>query len=105
MWTDMVILDICRSAELHKCPGCILGILIAVEDQSPFDLRLGIQGFLQCPYCKVTGDTAVSHAGDHTPVIQVYDRAVVSHFVVCEKQICKISTSFLVNRISCGILF
>lgn len=94
-----------RFAELHKCLGCILGTLIAVKDQFPFDLRLGIQGFLQCPYCKITGDTAVGYAGNHTPVIQVYDCAVVSHFVVCKKQICKISTPFLVNRSSREILF
>ncbi len=94
-----------RFAELHKCLGCILGTLIAVKDQFPFDLRLGIQGFLQCPYCKITGDTAVGYAGNHTPVIQVYDCAVVSHFVVCKKQIYKISTPFLVNRSSREILF
>ena len=72
-------------AEFHKRFGCVLETLVAVERQLPLDCQLRIQRFLQRADCQATGDAAVGNAGDHAPVMQVYDDAVVSDFAIFKK--------------------
>ncbi len=48
---------------------------------------------------------AVSDAGGNTPVMQVYDGAVISYFLAVQKQIGKICTPFLIDRVCSEILF
>lgn len=47
---------------------------------------LGIQCLLQRANRQVAGDLPVCYAGDHTPVMEVYDRAVITYFPVLQKQ-------------------
>ena len=88
-------------AEFHICLWCILGTLITVQDQFPFQCRLWIQRFLQCTDCKVTGDLAVRDTGNNTPVMQFKDGAVISYFMIRKEQISKICTPFLIYFV-CG---
>lgn len=64
--------------KFHKRLGCILRALIAVERQISLDCRLRIQGFLQRADRQIAGDPAVGNAGDHAPVMQIYNGANVA---------------------------
>lgn len=57
--------------EFYKRFWCVLGTLIAVQDQSVFNLWLCIQWFLQRTDRKVAANAAIGYAGNNTPVMQV----------------------------------
>ena len=68
--------------ELCKSLRCILAPLVAVQDQASLCQMLGIQCLLQGAYSQVTGDVFVCYTGDYTPVIEIYDGAIVPYISV-----------------------
>ncbi len=65
---------------------------------------LGFQRFPERPDRKVTGDVAVRYAGNHTPVMQIYNGAVIAYFMIRKEQIGEIRAPFPVDFICCEIL-
>lgn len=90
--------------EFRKGPGGILAPLITMHDQVFYFSTPGFQGFVQCVDRKVTGDLAVRYARHYASVIEIYDRAVISHFPVFQEQICEIRTPLPVRSIRTKIL-
>ena len=84
-----------RFTKIDKYFRCELRSLIAVKDQLPLDLWLGIQRLLQCPDRKVAGDVTIRDAGNDTSIMQNDDGAVIAHFMICKEKIGEISTPFL----------
>ena len=70
------------SAELYESLRCILAPLVAVQEQPSLCQMLGIQCLLQGAYSQVTGDVFVCYTGDYTPVIEIYDGAIVPYISV-----------------------
>lgn len=66
---------------------------------------LGVQRILQRANRKITGDVAVGYAGDHAPVIEVYDRAVAANRPVLQEQTGEIRTPLLVQSVCAELLF
>ena len=75
-----------------------------MQNESLFDGRLGFQCFPKRPDRKVTGDIAICNAGNHTPVMQIYNGTVIAYFMIRKEQIGKIRAPFLVDFIRCKIL-
>ena len=76
-----------------------------MQNQFPLNGWLGIQRLLQCTNGKLAGNMPVCNAGDHAPVIEIYDAAIVSHFMVLQEQICEICAPFLIPFIRSKVLF
>lgn len=75
-----------------------------MQDQPRFDGRLGFQCFPECPDCKIAGDITVRNAGDHAPVMQIYNCAVIAYFMIGKKQIREIRAPFPVDFVCSEIL-
>ena len=75
-----------------------------MQNQAIFDGRLGFQCFLERSDRKIAGDIAVCYAGNHTPVMQIYNGTVIAYFMIRKEQICKIRAPFPVDFICCEIL-
>ena len=93
-----------RFTEFNKCFRCILRSLIWMQNESLFDGGLGFQCFPKRSDRKVTGDIAVRYAGNHTPVMQIYNGTVIAYFMIRKEQIGKIRAPFPVDFICCKIL-
>ena len=52
-----------------------------MQNESLFDGGLGFQCFPKRSDRKVTGDIAVRYAGNHTPVMQIYNGTVIAYFM------------------------
>ena len=70
------------SAELYESLRCILAPLVAMQEQASLCQMLRIQCLLQGAYSQVTGDVLVCYTGDYTPVIEIYDGAIVPYISV-----------------------
>ena len=75
-----------------------------MQNESLFDGGLGFQCFPKRSDRKVTGDIAVRYAGNHTPVMQIYNGTVIAYFMIRKEQIGKIRAPFPVDFICCKIL-
>ena len=75
-----------------------------MQNESLFDGGLGFQCFPKRSDRKVTGDIAVRYAGNHTPVMQIYNGTVIAYFMIRKEQIGKIRAPFPVDFICCEIL-
>ena len=74
-----------------------------MQNESLFDGGLGFQCFPKRSDRKVTGDIAVRYAGNHTPVMQIYNGTVIAYFMIRKEQIGKIRAPFPVDFIAfCG---
>ena len=91
-------------AEFYESLRCILAPLVAVQDQASLCRMLGIQCLLQGAYSQVTGDVFVCYTGNYTPVIKIYDGAIVPYISVPEEQVCEIRAPFLVRLVCMEIL-
>ena len=79
-------------------------LLRIVQDQATLCRMLGMQCLLQGADGQVTGDMTVRYTGRHTPVIEVYDGAVVPYISTLQVQVCEIRTPFLVRLVRMEIL-
>lgn len=93
-----------RFAKSNKCLRCILRTLVTVQNEPTLNYRLRIQGFLQCTDCKATGNMAAGNAGCNTPVMQVYNGAIISYLIIIKKQTGKVCTPFFIYFICHKIL-
>ena len=59
---------------------------------------------MQCADRQFTGDVPVRYAGDHAPVMEVYDGAVVPDIPVLQEQVCEIRTPFLIWPVRMEVL-
>ena len=71
-----------RFTEFYESLRCILAPLVAVQEQASLCRVMGIQCLLQGAYSQVTGDAFVGYAGNYTPVIEIYDGAIVPYFSI-----------------------
>ena len=91
-------------AVFYESLRCILAPLVAVQNQASLCRMLGIQCLLQSAYSQVTGDVFVCYTGNYTPVIKIYDGAIVPYISVPEEQVCEIRAPFLVRPVCMEIL-
>lgn len=77
--------------------GCIRTALITVQYQLPAYVPLAVQCLFECTDCKITRHAAIRYTCNHTAVMQVEDRTVISDIVAYEKQIGEIGQPFLMD--------
>ena len=75
-----------------------------MQDQAALCRMLVSQCPLQGADCQVAGNVPVCYAGDHAPVMEVYDGAVVTDIPVLQEQVCEIRAPFLVRHVRMEIL-
>ncbi len=89
-------------AKIYEFSESVLHTLVTVQNN--FRIIFLFQSFLQCIYGKPGINEITINLCNYCPVIQIYDRTVISEFTIWLAHICKISTQYLIYAVDYKIM-